>query len=407
MNRVEGKKKERKKQDKISQTALKQLQALPLEVKIRKTQIRQEEYTEYFNGEVYVSFSGGKDSAILAELYAEVCAKRHWEMQLVYCNTGLEYPEIKGFVEYFAEYLRWKYKIKVNLIIVRPKKYNREKKKYEIMTFDKVLLQYGYPVISKQVAMHINRFRINPKEEWRINKYLHGIEKDGSTTQFYIPQKYQYIALEAPFKISEKCCPTMKHNPFLRYEKETGQHPMIGMLADDDHERQKQYKKTGCNAFDLKRPMSNPMGFWTTQNVLRATLIREVPLCDVYGRIIETQGQLCTTGCDRTGCMFCMMGLGEESYPNRFQQMQISHPKQYAYCIRKTKVYDQTGKEIIFTPDVNVNGWVKLMKEMLQEEFSRCYKVEYGLNLGEILDFLNIPYDIEDKRNLREERKDV
>lgn len=45
--------------------------------------------------------------------------------------------------------------------------------------------------------------------------------------------------------------------------------------------------------------------------------------------------KLYTTGCDRTGCMFCMFGVHLEKEPNRFQRMKITHPKQYDYCINK------------------------------------------------------------------------
>ena len=47
---------------------LKQMQRLPLIVKIRKSQLRIKEWYEHFDGNVYVSFSGGKDSTVLAHL---------------------------------------------------------------------------------------------------------------------------------------------------------------------------------------------------------------------------------------------------------------------------------------------------------------------------------------------------
>ncbi len=46
-------------------------------------------------------------------------------------------------------------------------------------------------------------------------------------------------------------------------------------------------------------------------------------------------GGLTTTGCKRTGCMFCMFGVHLEKQPNRFQQMYKTHPKQWDYCINK------------------------------------------------------------------------
>ena len=44
---------------------LKQKQSLPLEAKIAMTLRRIREWYEYWDGNVYVSFSGGKDSTVL------------------------------------------------------------------------------------------------------------------------------------------------------------------------------------------------------------------------------------------------------------------------------------------------------------------------------------------------------
>ena len=73
---------------------LAQMQSLPLEAKIRMTQQRIRGWYDYWGGQVYVSFSGGKDSTVLKHIvdgmYSDVPA--------VYVNTGLEYPEIQSFV---------------------------------------------------------------------------------------------------------------------------------------------------------------------------------------------------------------------------------------------------------------------------------------------------------------------
>lgn len=47
---------------------LRQRQSLPLEAKIILTQRRIREWYEAWEGEVYVSFSGGKDSTVLLHL---------------------------------------------------------------------------------------------------------------------------------------------------------------------------------------------------------------------------------------------------------------------------------------------------------------------------------------------------
>ena len=113
--------------------------------------------------------------------------------------------------------------------------------------------------------------------------------------------------------------------------------------------------KIGCNAFEGKRPRSAPLSFWTEQDILHYIKLYSVPYCPVYGDIrvkqkkdtldgqlnlidylgaYDEQDALETTGCDRTGCMFCMFGCHLEKEPNRFQRMKITHPKQYAYCMK-------------------------------------------------------------------------
>ncbi len=72
-----------------------QLQALPLDIKILKTRQRIREFYHELGGKVYVSFSGGKDSTVLLDLVR----KEFPDVIAVYCDTGLEYPELKEFVK--------------------------------------------------------------------------------------------------------------------------------------------------------------------------------------------------------------------------------------------------------------------------------------------------------------------
>lgn len=72
---------------------LKELRALPLERKIRITQNRIQEWYMHYDGGVYVSFSGGKDSTVLAHLTKQLFP----DVPLVFSNTGLEYSSIQKF----------------------------------------------------------------------------------------------------------------------------------------------------------------------------------------------------------------------------------------------------------------------------------------------------------------------
>ena len=90
------------------------------------TQARIMEFYRKLNGNVCISFSGGKDSTVLLD----IARKIYTDIPGVFSNTGLEYPEIQQFA-----------KSHDNVTVVYPK-----------LRFDEVISKYGYPLIGKEVA---------------------------------------------------------------------------------------------------------------------------------------------------------------------------------------------------------------------------------------------------------------
>lgn len=272
----------------MNKIELKQLQCLDLETKILKTKQRIREFYNYFNGNVYISFSGGKDSTVLLAIAREL----YPNIKAVFIDTGLEFPEIKDFIKTIK-----------NVDIIKPQK-----------SFYKVLKEDGYPVISKEISYTIYYARKGSK--WAIDR-LNGIIKPNYNGNY---KKYKYL-LNAPFKISSKCCDIMKKRPIKNYEKENKVYGIIGTMASEGGQRLSAYLRTGCNSFEGTRPISKPLSFWKEEDIWEYIKKYNIKYSKIYDM-----------GYNRTGCMFCMFGVQCEK-ENRFDIMKKTHPKIYEYCM--------------------------------------------------------------------------
>lgn len=61
---------------KVEPWQLKQRQSLPLEAKVQLTKIRIRSWYDYWKGNVYVAFSGGKDSTVLLDIVRSMYPER-------------------------------------------------------------------------------------------------------------------------------------------------------------------------------------------------------------------------------------------------------------------------------------------------------------------------------------------
>lgn len=256
------------------------MQSWDLDRKIQVTTARIMEWYEHYNGLVYVAFSGGKDSTVLLDLVRRI----YPDVPAVFCDTGLEFPEIRQFAMSID-----------NVVVLRPE-----------MNFKKVIETYGYPIVSKRVADTVEYGHKPGSFRW---KELHGeiIRSNGTKSEFNC-EKWCYL-LDAPFKVSSRCCNIMKKKPMKKYSKETGRVPIIATMADESRSRRSVWMSTGCNAFQKKSPSSQPMSFWTENDVLEYIHTYNIPYASVYGDIVPCGGGGQRQAKKEPGVCFALLAL--------------------------------------------------------------------------------------------------
>lgn len=261
-------------------------------------------FYQRLNGQVYISFSGGKDSTVLYWLARKI----YPDIKAVFCNTGNEYPDIVRFV-------RETKAGGANLDIIYPKLKPKE-----------VLEKYGFPLVSKDVSEAIHDLRTNPysKHSQRLLGITH------CKYQPRIANKYKYLLNES-YGVSAKCCTKLKKDPFKAFEKEAGLSPILGNMASESRMRETQYRvQGGCNVFheDGKgRNVSRPLSIWLEQDVWQCIEKYDIPIADIYRK-----------GATRTGCMFCGYGC-QFKQDTRLQLVYDLYPKWYEHFMK----YENNG----------------------------------------------------------------
>ena len=248
-----------------------------------------EAFASWFEGKVYVSFSGGKDSVVMLSLVELIIPN----VQCVFVMTGCESPSVCRFVREQQQHH--------NIEIIRPEK-----------TLRQVFAEYGFPLVSKKTAHDIECVRRNPYCKSSRNKLWLG-------NPHHIPERWMYL-LNEPYQVSARCCFWLKHQPAYEYHKRTGLNPYIGLLASESYQRTLGYiQQGGCNVFEVSgknHPRSLPLAIWNDDDVWAYIRDRGLSLPDIYEQ-----------GAIRTGCMGC--GFGAHLNSSGIDTMQRLWPKWY------------------------------------------------------------------------------
>ena len=255
--------------------------------------------SEFGLDKVYISYSGGKDSTVLSH----IAKSMYPDILHIFANTTNEYPET-------IQHIRWeKEENKTNIITVIPKDSHGE-----VWTFKKVVEYYGYPMYSKRISNAIRTYR-------------HALSvRTKQNSLDYINRNFKKYSKYKELPISDKCCDKLKKEPLRRKAKELGlKCSIIGILASESYQREKDWLEYGCNVFhERKDNQSRPLAFWTDDDIKEYIEKYNVKISKLY-----------EMGYTRNGCMYC--GFGVQLEPpggNRYQRLKITHPVQYGYFIR-------------------------------------------------------------------------
>lgn len=277
---------------------------------------------------VYVSTSGGKDSACVSKL----CKQQYPQIKHIMFNTRLEYQAT------------------INLA---------KKQGAKIIPSTTSWIEFcekeGYPVGSKQVSKRIHDVRsgaiscaitLFSKNYGLSDKWLHFLSREF-----------------VDFPISQKCCNEFKKRP----SHKTGLNPILGTRVQESSMRTSAWKKSGCNNYslDYKRGVSHPISLWTDTDVEQYVNDEQVELSEIY-----TQYQQ-----KRIGCVNCPYGAHCND-DSRFDLLKRIEPARYDYFM-STKL-----RKILALSDVDILSDLEYMlyKNLVQEDVKHWHKEAKGID---------------------------
>lgn len=229
-----------------------------------------------------------------------------------------------------------------------------------------VIKEFGFPVLSKEIAGKIMLLQ-NPSEKNKTVRHAiitgetgaYGGNRTG--TRMQLPGKWLKLfggadaegaALgyqAAPFKVSDRCCYYLKEKPCDIWAKEHNSVPYLGLMASEGGRREKALMMHGCNYFGESTIRSAPFAIFDRQDVLRLAVELDVPVPEIYGRIVrEPSGLLRTTKAQRTGCSMCGFGIHLDKRPHTFDLLYDRNPQEWDFWMNKVgwgEVLDYIGVE--------------------------------------------------------------
>lgn len=226
----------------------------------------------------YVSFSGGKDSAVLSELVDMALPGNG--IPRVYIDTSIEYRAVSDFVRECAAKDK-------RIVTVRAGR-----------NITAMLKKYGYPFKSKEHSQKVASFQSSGRCKV-VRDYL----GEGSKKDFLCPVRFMYnFTSRFSLKVSDRCCWKLKKEPASKWEKENGR--TIAMTGIRKAEGGLRRGLSSCAVFydsESKKlhkfyPLLVVPDEWMEEFIRRYG----VKLCSIYSPPFSFK---------RTGCKGCPYGL--------------------------------------------------------------------------------------------------
>lgn len=347
------------------------MQNLPYEVKVKRAELRAKEFEMEMEKRGYnchVSV-GGLDSITL---------------YLFLKSIGINAPAVS--VSSLEDKSIQEVHKKLGIEIITPYKSKVE-----------VINEIGFPVISKKVAGRIDLLQ-NPTEKNKTVRHAIITGECGAqghyakNSRMQLPKKWLHLFagmandqygtdyLEAPFKVSNKCCYYLKEKPCDDWARKNNSKPYLGMMASEGGQREESLIDHGCNYYGKTVMRSAPFAPFLRQDLLQLALEMnqfylehieifeelyyqqpyskdkdgniipyeplETIIPEIYGTIERNEnGELYTTGAQRTGCSMCGFGIHLEKRPHRFDKLRERNPKEWEFWMYNCCTDKETGEK--------------------------------------------------------------
>lgn len=332
----------------------------PLEDQYQRILAKEAEAIMYTNGDIVLCFSGGKDSALVLDIYCETIqmyGMTHIPINVAFANTTNETKAMREYISWFIKRCENKYGVKIDLNEVRP--LNND----NIIT---VMKREGLPFVSKSVSAIVRKMTKSMQENgvtYDDIKNLHeptikardalremglndtavlamtgwSCERNDFGTNFVLAKQWLPLlnikeVTGENINLSEKCCHFLKKEPLGRLDFRNA---MTGEQAVESRTREFSWLENGCNYFlpngNFK---SKPLGAVSLDAILYAIHKRDIPLCEDYGKVFYCDKSQCWK-CEyaqRTGCALC--GFGIRFDKERFVRLQKTEPQKVAYAFK-------------------------------------------------------------------------